>query len=61
MDYRDKYSDQQLIDMFLEWVNNYITITWYAESHGIGEVEALCVIEIGRDLHEASCITEEEK
>ena len=60
MDFREKYSEETLVKIYLDWVNNFITVERYAEYYGIGEVEALYTIEQGRDLHEASCINEGE-
>jgi len=53
--FEEKYTEETLVKIYLDWVNNFLTVERYAEYYGIGEVEALWTIEIGRDLHEAQC------
>ena len=55
MDYKEKYTDETLLKIYLNWFNNFLTLERYAEYYGIDEAEALWTIEQGRDLHEASC------
>lgn len=37
--------------LYLEWVNDFITITEFAESHNLTEKQARQQIEIGRKIH----------
>lgn len=43
---------QKLIDFYLDFFNNYLTIAKFSESNGLGEGMTLDLLEIGRKLHE---------
>ena len=40
----------QLIETYLDWVNNYLTIELYAEHHGLTDKQAAALIELGREV-----------
>lgn len=42
---------QQLIDLYLDWVNNWLTVAAISEHYGIDPVYMDQLISIGRDLH----------
>lgn len=42
---------QKLIDFYLDFVNNYITIAKFSESNELEESITLELLEIGRNLH----------
>ena len=42
----------QLMDFYLDWVNNYLTVEVMAEHHGLDVVHARVLIGIGRDAHQ---------
>jgi len=54
MDYKEKYTEETLIKIYLDWANNFLTVGRYAEYYGIDEVEALWSIKKGSELHEES-------
>ena len=58
MDYSEKYSNETLRKIYLDWVNNFLSVERYAAYYGIDLAEATWTIEQGRDLHEASCTNE---
>ena len=39
-------------EMYLDWVNNFLTVAYFAEYYGISESEAHEVINSGRGIHE---------
>jgi len=41
-------------EMYLDWVNNFLTVARFAEYYNISETEALAVIEKGRIDHHAN-------
>ena len=43
---------QTLIDKYLDYVNNYITVSKFAEHNGISEQLANMVINEGRELYQ---------
>lgn len=43
----------KLIEMFLDYVNNFITLEAYAAQNGLTKVQALAVISMGKELHES--------
>ncbi len=51
--YSDKYTDETLLKIYLDWVNNFLTVDRYAEYYGIDAGEARWTIEAGRVLHES--------
>ena len=42
----------QVIDFYLDWVNNYLTVETMAEHHGLDVSHARALIDIGRDAHQ---------
>lgn len=40
-----------LIDFYLDWVNNYLTVEKMAEHYSITEEQCSALIDTGRDLH----------
>lgn len=42
----------KLMDMFLDYFNNFLSVERFAEYYGLTEAKARRVIKIGRDLHE---------
>ena len=53
--FEEKYTEETLVKIYLDWVNNFLTVERYAEYYGIDKDEALWTIAEGRDLHEAQC------
>lgn len=45
--------NQQIIDMYLDYVNNFITAGTFAEHYGISLELAAVIIKDGKRLHEA--------
>jgi hypothetical protein len=43
---------KKLIAFYLDWTNNWLTISAFAEHYGLSEFHAQQLIEIGRQLHE---------
>lgn len=43
---------KQLIDFYLDWFNNFVSVTALADYYGIDEWHALDLIRIGKQLHE---------
>ena len=41
----------QVIDFYLDWVNNYLTIEKIAEHHGLDVDDARALITMGRCMH----------
>ena len=41
----------QVIDFYLDWVNNYLTIEKIAEHHGLDVDDARALITMGRFMH----------
>jgi hypothetical protein len=41
-----------LIEFYLDWVNNYLSITKMAEDNGISFEVTVNLIELGKNLHE---------
>lgn len=41
-----------LRDFYLDWFNNFLTITYFAAHYGIEEKDAEILIEMGRKYHE---------
>jgi len=50
MNYRTLMSIQ-IIDFYLDWFNNYLTIEKIAEHHGLEVDEAKALITMGRYMH----------
>ena len=45
-----------LADMFLDYLNNYITVEAFADACGLSKAAALEVIEDGREIHESRTV-----
>lgn len=43
---------KQIIDAFLDYFNNFITLEKFAEYYGISESAAKKIIDAGREMHE---------
>ena len=39
-----------LIDTYIDWVNNYISIAVYAEHHGLTPDQAKALLDLARDV-----------
>jgi hypothetical protein len=46
---------KQLIDFFLDYVNNYLTVAGIAEAHNLEFEDANNLINMGRKYHEEDC------
>ena len=44
-------SADYLQEMYLDWVNNFLTIEGFADWYGIGEKRAAVIISAGRKIH----------
>lgn len=44
-------SREKLQEIYLDWVNNFLTISKYAEHHGLYEEEALALIALAKSAH----------
>ena len=49
--------DTVLADMYLDYLNNYITVESFADACGLSKAAALEVIEDGREIHESHHLT----
>ena len=52
--FEEKYTEETLAKIYLDWVNNFLTVERYAEYYGIDEAEALWTITEGRKLHKGN-------
>ena len=43
---------QQLIEMYLDWKNNYVSLGTYAMDNGLSINEAMILINLGRSVFE---------
>ncbi len=43
---------QELIDVYLDWMNNFISIPAFADYYGLSEKDAKVVLDLGRKYHE---------
>jgi hypothetical protein len=41
----------KIIEMYLDYVNNFLTVAGFAEHYGIDEFEANVIINAGRELN----------
>lgn len=41
-----------LADLYLDWLNNYLTLSLFADHNGISKEEATILIDMGRNFHE---------
>lgn len=46
------YAHYDLADLFLEYFNNFLSVEYFAEFHGLSLEQAQLVIELGRKAHE---------
>jgi hypothetical protein len=42
---------EQLVDWFLDYMNNFCTVAGFADHYGISEKQAIKLLELGRELH----------
>ena len=42
---------EQLIEFYLDWINNYLSIDTLEESHGLTEEDARKILTIGMKYH----------
>ena len=49
-------TDNQKIQAFLDWKNNFLTLEKFADYYGFTPEAALEIISAGRGLHETSCV-----
>lgn len=42
---------EQAKEIYLDWINNYLTIATYADHHGLSEREATRLIDLVRDIY----------
>ena len=45
-------TEQLLINYYLEYVNDYLTVAKFAEHNGLNEHEAFILISLGKEIHE---------
>lgn len=46
-----KFSKENILKMFLSYVNDFVSVSYFAEHHNLTEQEALSVIARGRVIH----------
>ena len=46
------YLRDYLADLYLDWVNNFLTIEVFAEYYGLDEEDAKALLEIAKKSHE---------
>lgn len=44
-------SNEEIIAIYLDWVNNFLSLDKFAEHYGIDEIDAHEIIELGRILN----------
>lgn len=47
-----KSANEYLVALYLDWVNNFVSISGFAEHHNISHEDAVTLINIGKELHE---------
>ena len=47
----------QVIDFYLDWLNNYLTVEKIAEHHGLDLDDAKALINMGRYMHHNLLVT----
>lgn len=47
-----------LNEMYLDWVNNFATISAFASWYGVDEKESRAIIDMGRKIHEKYFVKE---
>lgn len=43
---------QQLIDFYIDWVNNFVSISSMADHYGLSDPQVRKLIDIGRELND---------
>lgn len=43
---------EQLADLYLEWVNNYLTVEKFAEHYQLAEKDAVNILSVGKLYHQ---------
>lgn len=43
---------ETLVNVYLDWVNNYLSLSRFAEAHGLYENEAEMLIKLAKSCHE---------
>lgn len=49
--------NKQLIDIYLDWVNNYLTVKRFAQDYGLTEGEALTLLGVIKMAYDRYCET----
>ena len=44
-------TDETKIELYIDWVNNFVTLSRFAEYYSLTEDEALVIIDAGRELY----------
>lgn len=44
-------TDKEIIEIYLDWVNNFISLNKFADHYGLDEIDAHYVIDLGRTLN----------
>lgn len=52
-----QYTNTQLINMFLDYFNNFLTVSAFADYYGISDILAPQLLLTGKSLHNASVLT----
>jgi hypothetical protein len=42
----------KLLEIYLDWVNNYLTLSVYAEKNGLTEAEADTLLDLGKAIYD---------
>ena len=50
-----KSANEYLVELYLDWVNNFVSVGGFAEYHNISHEDAVTLIDIGEELHEKNC------
>ena len=48
---------QYLIDFYLEFLNDFITVSSFADYHEISNDDAIALLEVGKKWHEEKVLT----
>jgi hypothetical protein len=49
----DQINDDQMADLYLDWINDFVSVDGFAAFYGFSINDAVQVINKGRDAHEA--------
>lgn len=44
---------EQLINVYMDWVNNFLTVEFFAEYYGLTDKQAETLINLARDVYNA--------